>query len=1552
MVNEFTSEQLTALDVARSLVTAGVPLFLAHPDVTNKTGFRPPPRWERSTPDPTVVDRWQPGLALCAVMGHGLDLLDFDPRNGGDPGALNGIAPRAYGVAATPSGGTHWFIASLGVGSRDNVLPGVDVKGGLPDGSSRGFAFLAPTVRASAVTGELVAYRWTHGPDLAGLNTQDDSGAALATRLRELRATSGVRQVGGPVWWCAFLLNRSAQWVEAAEQAVTDKLTEIRGWTKESGDGFRTTLLRASLTLGGYVGGGWLDEAEARRRLEEAVSTVWGTPDNDDHCWIQQGLDDGAIRPFPVYTTEDKLRFPDGSGDDDDESADPYLHLISNEVNSFHWLISEVGQRGLSGMFLRGHELAYCSRINEDGYIPPPQDPDNANDNGPATISGINPDGLVAQLALRYQLWKWVGGQKNPRLIEAFMPLAVCRTVLAAVHDALNVRRLRGVTHTPLVRRDGSIFESAGFDQNTGYLYLPAPDLEVSTVPEHPSTEELHTATAFLRNLIGEFAWAGEHDEANYLGLLLLPLLRELAPPPYKLAAIMARQPGSGKSLLARILRIVHGGVFRTEMPHDDAEISKSITAILTQTTAPIVTFDNITGILKSSRLAGLLTSAEYADRILGSTNHITVPNDRIWTITGNNLALGGDLVRRALWVTIDPRVPNPEQRTGFSIPDLPTHVTARRGEILWSLLVWVRAWIDAGAPAERNSSDDYAGSSATVRGILTIAGIPGEFDHVQSRQQDMATGDDDWQEFLSAIYATFGTQPWTVRELLGKIHDGRTSILPHGDYDTQHPIPFDTLPPELAEKLARQGTGVGKSLGRWLANREGRWADTLTVRRGKKTGHDKLTCWRVEPFEEPNQPTGAVPDCGGHGCGVCGICGVSPRPPYAKKIVDLVKKPLQTEEKKPRKPLKPRNRSPRADQDKAEQRQAAIRSAAGEVLALPAVVTRSRDDAGEQHVLPVTVGQAEAVIRAAVTRAGALTVDVETSGYPVGHADYALRSVQLGDEIAAVVLDPEDEAQRTLTRRLLVEAPRLHAHSATADLVPLAHAGLIDAAEAWTRMHDTVIPAKLADPQSTGSDPGLKRLAGSVLGDAAVAPVADAAREALFKAGKWITGKQRFADQLRTPVERNGWTQVQTGCATMLRYAASDVLDTAALARRLPSIPPAILDRERLAETMTARVTHRGLRIDAERVRELTAEHTARRDVAAARVRVHGIDNPGSGPQVAAALTALGVALPVSEKGNPSVAEHVLSVLKRTASDGQLAAASQLAAAVLDYRHSATALGLFLAPYALLCERADGRMRPTVYTLGTDTGRMSCVRPNAQQLPREGGIRSVVTADPGYVLISADFSGVELRGAAALSQDPTMMHMICEEDAGRFDGFHWAVARQAFGPNATKADRYMAKRGVFGHIYGGGVATLAKQVGVTEAEMGAVVSSLKQMTPGLAEWSEGVRRGVRSGETPYYMSYSGRVIWLPSAYSYKAPNYEIQGTCRELLVDALIRWRDTQWGEYTLLPVHDELIVMVPEAEAEAATAELVRCMQGELYGVVIKAKPSAPSFAWQDAA
>src|SRR5262249_6755321 len=144
----------------------------------------------------------------------------------------------------------------------------------------------------------------------------------------------------------------------------------------------------------------------------------------------------------------------------------------------------------------------------------------------------------------------------------------------------------------------------------------------------------------------------------------------------------------------------------------------------------------------------------------------------------------------------------------------------------------------------------------------------------------------------------------------------------------------------------------------------------------------------------------------------------------------------------------------------------------------------------------PCSLDAARSGLIGIVRSTGALTVDVETTGYPAGHPDYLLRTVQLGGPETAWVFDVRetDELTRQLIRDFLAAAPRLHAHSATADLVPLVYAGLADES-AWQRMHDTVIPAKLADPQSTGADPGLKKLAEAILGEQATAPAADAAR-------------------------------------------------------------------------------------------------------------------------------------------------------------------------------------------------------------------------------------------------------------------------------------------------------------------------------------------------------------------------------------------------------------------------------------------------------------------------
>jgi hypothetical protein len=185
------------LDIARALAAAGIPVFVAYPDPEGRTksgratGYSLPKEWETTTPNPAYVNAWKPGRALVAVMGCGLDLVDIDPRNGGDLATLGGIMPEVLGEAASPSGGEHHFVRSMGVRSRDDVLPGIDVKAGVEGAAGRGFAFIAPTIRKSKVTGQPAAYRWIRRPDLSRLSHEDKSGERLAELVRQGRRDSG-----------------------------------------------------------------------------------------------------------------------------------------------------------------------------------------------------------------------------------------------------------------------------------------------------------------------------------------------------------------------------------------------------------------------------------------------------------------------------------------------------------------------------------------------------------------------------------------------------------------------------------------------------------------------------------------------------------------------------------------------------------------------------------------------------------------------------------------------------------------------------------------------------------------------------------------------------------------------------------------------------------------------------------------------------------------------------------------------------------------------------------------------------------------------------------------------------------------------------------------------------------------------------------------------------------------------------------------------------------------------------------------------------------------
>jgi P4 family phage/plasmid primase-like protien len=192
----------SALEVARAMAAAGIPVFAAPPAPGTKVGFRLPQGWQRTVADPVRVDEWQPGWALCMVCGHGLDGIDVDFYAGGmlDPVLDLGV-PRIWGKAVTPSGGVHLLIRSLGERSKNGLFTGVDIKSGDQGGNGRGFLFLAPTVKASKTDGVVKSYAWVDGAPgnlaefLAG---PDDSGRALAVAVRQShdKGTQGLSRQG------------------------------------------------------------------------------------------------------------------------------------------------------------------------------------------------------------------------------------------------------------------------------------------------------------------------------------------------------------------------------------------------------------------------------------------------------------------------------------------------------------------------------------------------------------------------------------------------------------------------------------------------------------------------------------------------------------------------------------------------------------------------------------------------------------------------------------------------------------------------------------------------------------------------------------------------------------------------------------------------------------------------------------------------------------------------------------------------------------------------------------------------------------------------------------------------------------------------------------------------------------------------------------------------------------------------------------------------------------------------------------------------------------
>lgn len=334
----------SALTHARYLAENGVPLFLAEPAMrgdawdpsggSSGCGYWLPPRWQRTEADPSVVDAWEPGLALCAVMGHTVDVLDVDPRHGGEASAAaiqsKGLWPRTYGRQESPSGGWHDFIAPLGAPRRIGFRPGLDVL------TERSFVFLAPTRKLSKVTGKVGSYTWATAPDVEELALLgDSSGAWIAQEVRRAPDYDGPGYDGSDYDALTPIQQAAAKaHVEAVVKGWRARLGAAADWPEGERDGqgrgWETLARDAAWSLArlavhpAYP----LTEAEAERTYRELL----GPLADDSKCGDKWGADllakaSGQPCDTPMWPSTPGEDF-DALDDDEGEPANDWLCLI------------------------------------------------------------------------------------------------------------------------------------------------------------------------------------------------------------------------------------------------------------------------------------------------------------------------------------------------------------------------------------------------------------------------------------------------------------------------------------------------------------------------------------------------------------------------------------------------------------------------------------------------------------------------------------------------------------------------------------------------------------------------------------------------------------------------------------------------------------------------------------------------------------------------------------------------------------------------------------------------------------------------------------------------------------------------------------------------------------------------------------------------------------------------------------------------------------------------------------------------------------------------
>ncbi|MEJ1298546.1 MAG: DNA polymerase I [Candidatus Sedimenticola sp. (ex Thyasira tokunagai)] len=305
--------------------------------------------------------------------------------------------------------------------------------------------------------------------------------------------------------------------------------------------------------------------------------------------------------------------------------------------------------------------------------------------------------------------------------------------------------------------------------------------------------------------------------------------------------------------------------------------------------------------------------------------------------------------------------------------------------------------------------------------------------------------------------------------------------------------------------------------------------------------------------------------------------------------------------------------------------------------------------------------------------------------------------------------------------------------------------------------------------------------------------------------------------------------------------------------------------------------------------------------------------------------------------KGAPSTAESVLQELADQGHD--------LPALILQHRGLSKLKSTYTDKLPLMVDRDSGRVHTSYHQTVAATGRLSSSDPNLQNIPvrsEEGRrIRQAFIPAPGYRMVAADYSQIELRIMAHLSGDEGLLRAFAEGV-----DIHRATAAEVFGatsPDGVTSDQRRSAKAInFGLIYGMSAFGLAKQLGIGRGDAQSYVDLYFERYPGVQAFMDSTR--LEAHEKGYVETVFGRRLYLPeinsrngmrrAAAERTAINAPMQGTASDIIKRAMLAV--SSWIEkerpplQMMMQVHDELVFEVREEQLEVCSAKIRELMEG----------------------